>query len=267
MFDNFWQQLTTHTALRTLLEIVLYFLLAEIVRRFSGRIAGRLIRLRRFTRSYYPLRLERQKTLKGLVANAVSFFAYLLAILVTLSIFVSTESLLWVFGLFSAAFGLGARPIISDYITGISFIFDDPFDVGEKVEILGMEGVVEQVRLDTTHLRAPTGELLIIPNGEVRLVRNFSRGLFSLAKIRLKIEAGHLAESLVALERLSKEALQLLPNLLEPWQVINETGHLGQHIELSLIAKAKFGKAADLRPRLLAFLQEHFTNMEVLLVD
>lgn len=267
MFDNFWQQLTTHSTLFIVGRILFYFLLAELVRRLSWRIAGRLILLRRFTRSYRPLRLERQKTLKGLIANAVAFFVYLLAILATLSIFVSTDSLLWVFGLFSAAFGLGARPIISDYITGIGFIFDDPFDVGEKVEILGVEGVVEHVRLDTTHLRAPTGELLIIPNGEVRMVRNFSRGLFSLAKVRLKIDATHLAESLVVLEQLGKEALQILPNLLEPWQVINETGQLGQHIELTLIAKAKFGKAAELRPRLLAFLQERFTSMEVTLVD
>jgi small-conductance mechanosensitive channel len=43
-------------------------------------------------------------------------------------------------GLFAAAFGLGARPLVSDYLTGVGFLFEDTFDVGEKVDILGNEG-------------------------------------------------------------------------------------------------------------------------------
>jgi hypothetical protein len=78
--------------------------------------------------------------------------------------------------------------------TGISFIFEDTFDVGEKVEILNVEGVIEAVNLRTSTLRAPTGELYIVPNGEIRLIRNFSRGRFSITKITLKLageDLGH----------------------------------------------------------------------------
>jgi small-conductance mechanosensitive channel len=39
----------------------------------------------------------------------------------------------------------GARPLISDVLTGIDLIFEDTYAFGEKVEIQGVEGVVEAV--------------------------------------------------------------------------------------------------------------------------
>ncbi|MBK9051164.1 MAG: mechanosensitive ion channel family protein [Chloroflexi bacterium] len=139
---------------------------------------------------------------------------------------------------------------MSDYLTGINLLFEDPFDVGEKIELHGLaggpvEGVVEEVRLRATLMRAPTGELYSIPNGEIRVVRNFSRGRFSMADINLKINSEDLGTIIALLENLGKEAPAILPNLLEPWQIISETGVIGQQTELTLVAKARFGKAAE----------------------
>jgi small conductance mechanosensitive channel len=247
------------------LRIVLYFLLAWFVYRLSGRI-GRLVHLSRFTPRRYRLRPERQTTLHSLIASAISFLAFSLAILFSLNLFVGGDTLIWMVGLFSAAFGLGARPLISDFLTGISFLFEDTFDVGEKVEMLSVEGVIERVNLRTTHIRAPTGELYVMPNGEIRVVRNFSRGRFSMAKITIKLPGTDVTEALEALEELAAEAVMLLPNLLEPWQVISETATIGQQTELTLIAKARFGKAAEMQPRLLALVQEHLEKAGVMLV-
>ena len=63
------------------------------------------------------------------------------------------------------------------------------------------------------------------------------------------------------------EAIILLLNLLESWQVISEIGALGAHTELTLLAKANFGQAAELRPRLLALVQERLTVAGIVLVD
>jgi hypothetical protein len=54
---------------------------------------------------------------------------------------------------------------------------------------------------------------------------------------------------------------------LEPWRVINETGTLGAHTELTLLAKASFGQAAELRPHLLALVQERLTEAGITLAD
>jgi small conductance mechanosensitive channel len=163
-------------------------------------------------------------------------------------------------GLFSAAFGLGARPVISDILVGISFLFEDTFAVGEKVEILGMEGVIESINLRTTWMRSPTGELYTIPNGEIRTVRNFSRGRFSVTSVTFSIPAEALENTLEILTSLGQEAMLRLPNLLEPWQVLSESGTLGPHTELTILAKARFGKAAEMRPRLLALIHENLNE-------
>ena len=59
----------------------------------------------------------------------------------------------------------------------------------------------------------------------------------------------------------------LLPNLVEPWQVTSLEGVMGQYTELTLIAKARFGKAMEMRPRLLALVQERLLEENIPLVN
>jgi small-conductance mechanosensitive channel len=248
------------------LRIGCFYILAWLIHRLAPWMAGCLMRLVRFTPRGRQPRPERRATLRGLIVSAISSVAFAAATLVSLGQFVSVDTLFWVVGLFSAAFGLGARALISDVVGGLSFIFEDTFAVGEKVETLGVVGIVEAINLRTTWIRSPTGELYIVPNGEVRVVRNFSRGRFSVADIKLKIEAADLCQTLPLLEELGREAVSLLPNLLEPWQLISESGTIGQQTELTLLAKARFGKAAEMRPRLLALVQERLAEAGVTLV-
>lgn len=257
---------------QNLLAIFTAFALAWLVQRASGRLAQRLVGLNRFTTKRGRLRSERLETLRGLIAGVIGFLAFLVALVFTLSLFVDTATLIWVIGLFSAAFGLGARPLVSDYLTGINLLFEDPFDVGEKVELHGLiggsvEGVIEQVKLRSTYLRAPSGELYSIPNGEIRVVRNFSRGRFSMSNIILKINSDDLGRAIPLLEELGQEAMSLLPNLLEPWRVISPSGTISQHTELTLAAKAYFGKAAEMRPRLLTLVQERLHEANITLAE
>jgi small conductance mechanosensitive channel len=243
------------------------FIVAWIIHRMGARVATRFMRLNRFTPQHTRPSLERQRTLQTLIASLISVMVFFLATLFSLMQVVNVDTLLWIVGLFSAAFGLGARPQLSDILSGMGFLFEDTFSVGEKVEILGMEGVIEAVNLRTTWMRSPTGELYVIPNGEIRVVRNFSRGRFSIARVRLKIEAVRLIEALPILEALGKEAVNLLPNVLDPWQVINETGMIGQHTELTLVTHTRFGRAADTQPRLLALVQERLNEAGIALTD
>lgn len=259
--------LTANAWSSVLLRIGAFYALAWIVHRLSLRIAQHAVRLGRFRPRTREPRPERQATLQSVVASTISFVGFVTATLASLGQFVPTDTLIWMVGLFSAAFGLGARPLISDVLTGIGFIFEDTFAVGEKVEILGAEGVIEAVNLRTTWIRAPTGELFIVPNGEVRVVRNFSRGRFSAVKVNFKIPAADLSRALALLESLGTEAVEILPNLLEPWQVLSESGVIGQQTELALMAKARFGKAAEMRPRMLELVQQRLSQAGVPLVE
>jgi small conductance mechanosensitive channel len=265
------------------------FLLAFIVHRLAWHIAEGLLHSPLWSRvflwssnrlksSHFKLDVaearvsaERQHTIQHLVASTISIAAFAIAALLSLSQFLSAEALALFAGLFTAAFSLGARPLIADMLAGVSFIFEDNFDVGEKIEIASVtgqvEGVVESMNLQTTTVRAPTGELYVVPNSEIRILRNFSRGLFSTAHIKLRLATADLERALSLLSELGSEAVVLLPHLLGSWQVISETGALGAHTELTLLARASFGQAAELRPRLLALVQERLAQADIVLVD
>ncbi|RMF79042.1 MAG: mechanosensitive ion channel family protein [Chloroflexi bacterium] len=252
--------------LEYIIPIVGVYLLAYFVHRRSGFIARRLLPIGGFALRHRRPRPERQRTLYGLVSSAITIAAYMTATAVTIGRFVDATTVVWMIGLFTAGFGLGARPLLSDYLSGISFIFEDTFDVGEKVEIMGIQGLIEEVNLRMTLLRGEDGELYTIPNGEIRIVRNFSRGRYSVTNAIFKIPTRDLNRSLTLLDELGKEACTLLPNLIEPWQVLAED-NVGQHTELKVLAKAQFGKGAELRPRMVSLIHERLSEAEIELAD
>jgi small conductance mechanosensitive channel len=265
------------------------FLLAFIIHRLAWHIAGALLYSSLWSRVFLwsskrlksghfkldvaepEIRVGRQQTIQHLIASIISIAAFVVATLLSLGQFLSAESLALFAGLFTAAFSLGARPLIADMLTGMNFIFEDNFDLGEKIEIASpagkVEGVVESMNLQSTTIRAPGGELYVVPNSEIRILRNFSRGRFSTAHVKLKLATVDLERALPLLVGLGSEAMALHPHLLESWQVISETGALGAHTELTLLAKANYGQAAELRPRLLALVQERLAAVKIVLVD
>ncbi|MEL6309042.1 MAG: mechanosensitive ion channel family protein [Chloroflexota bacterium] len=250
-----------------ILPILIFYALAYVVHRLSGFIARRFKPVN-LINGESKRRGDRQQTLQALIASAVSVLGFLLATVFSLSLFVDAATLVWMIGLFSAAFGLGARPFIADFLTGISFIFEDIFDVGDKIEIplfpSTIEGVVERVTLRITQVRGMDGELFTMPNGDIRLVRNFSRGEISRTSVIVKVPSASVGKAIAHLELLGDKAMTRLPNLVEPWQVISETGTLDDASELTVLAKAKFGKGAELRTRMMAMLQDELAHAEIL---
>lgn len=266
MMDTLLNYLAENPWLVKVIKIAVFFLVAFIVQKAAGRLVIPLTGIIGL-RPGIGKNPERRATLNGLLASGIGMLAYIFAAIASVGLFVSTDTLVWMVGLFSAAFGLGARPLISDILTGIGFIFEDTFSVGEKVEFLEIEGVVEAINLRTSLLRSPSGELYVIPNGEIRTIRNFSRGRFSTTNVHLKISSSDLSHALATLDDLGKEAVLVLPNLLEPWHIISEEGVLGQQTGLTLLAKARFGKAAAMRPKLLALIHERLAEAGIQLVD
>jgi small conductance mechanosensitive channel len=245
---------------QNLLLVLVFFLVAWLVRRLSSRIARHMVQVGRWSRRPRADNPERRKTLQGVIAGLISVAALTIAVVASLALFVGIDRTVWMVGLFSAAFGLGAHRLVADVVSGMTLIFEDTFAVGEKVQLQDVEGVVEAVNIRSTAIRAPSGELYRVPNGEVRVVRNFSRGSFSAANVAVTVPAAELEQALAVLGPLGQEAVLRLPDLLEPWMVISETGVLTETTQLTLVAKARFGRAAELRPQLLAFVQEHLSE-------
>ena len=103
-----------------------------------------------------------------------------------------------------AALGFGAQFLVRDIIAGMFIFIEDQFVVGDTIEVNGQAATVEAVTLRSTRLRDFHGRELHVPNGEMKVVVNHSRG-WNRAVVDLPVAAGqdlavalHLAESVVA---------------------------------------------------------------------
>jgi moderate conductance mechanosensitive channel len=251
--------------------ILLYFVIAFVISRLARPVARRLVRLRGLVPKNRQPSAERALTLEGLLSSAIALLAFAIALIAMIALFVQADTLLWVVGLFSAAFGWGARSLVSDVLSGGGFIFRNTFDIGEKVELnIGMEkieGVIEQVNVIDTLVRSPTGELFTVPNGEIRLIRNFSRSAFSSGRITFFIPTRDLMRVEQTLHELGQEIVLLVPDILEPWQVITTEERIGQKTQIMLVIRMTFGKAATAKLKAIDLLFERLGKDEIEILD
>jgi small conductance mechanosensitive channel len=79
------------------------------------------------------------------------------------------------------AIGFGAQRMVQDLLSGFFVLVEHQYGFGDVIRISppgttgGITGTVEEVTLRATKLRTYTGELVIVPNGEIRQVTNTSR--------------------------------------------------------------------------------------------
>ena len=78
-------------------------------------------------------------------------------------------------GVIGLAIGFGAQTLVKDIISGIFFLIDDAFRVGDYIETAGTKGMVEHISLRSLRLRHPRGPVFTIPFGGMGTVKNNSR--------------------------------------------------------------------------------------------
>jgi small conductance mechanosensitive channel len=245
-----------------LLRGTVTFLIAALVARALAWLIWRieLSRLMIYQRGFSE---RRQTTLRYLIGSLLNGLAVLITLLIILAMFIQPSALITALGLLSAGIGIAARPFISDFLGGVVLLFEDQFALGDKVEIgdKNVSGVVERVSLRTTHIRGDSGELWIVPNGDVRTIRNFTRGSFSPANIRLTVPTAKLDETLALLAELIADPG---PGVIEPPEIISEDGEIGAMTVLMLKVKAHHGLGPQVRRQLLARLQVALTEHAII---
>ena len=248
--------------------VIVIFFLAWLVTRISGRLAGWALRFARYdaparvTETVAPpsAYTRRHQTVQLLLASFINFMAFTVAFILAAGQFVSLVNLAVVSTIVANAFGFAARDTIGDFLNGISNIFENRFDVGDNVSIFRvgdtLEGTVERVTVRTLTIRTRAGELIVVPQGEVRILRNYSRGSFTGTHVVVLVAAADLPAALAVLLALADEAAALLPDLLEPWKVVGHDGQLGAAAEIHLHARARYGRGAEVRLRMMTLVAE-----------
>lgn len=78
-------------------------------------------------------------------------------------------------GVIGIAVGFGAQALVKDIVSGIFFLIDDAFRIGEYIEVGSLRGTVESMSIRSLRVRHHLGAIHTIPFGELTSLTNYSR--------------------------------------------------------------------------------------------
>ena len=118
---------------------------------------------------------KRKKTLLQLSRNIVRVLVILIAGLFILETYgVDTKGLIASLSVIGVVVGLALQDLLKDFISGVSIIIEGQYRVGDTVTINGFRGEIIGVGLKSTHIKAYTGEIMIIANRLINEVVNYN---------------------------------------------------------------------------------------------
>lgn len=131
--------------------------------------------------------LSRVATLLPIIGRTAQFLIVGIAIIMVLQHWgINIGPILAGAGVVGLAIGFGAQTLVKDIVSGLFFLADDAFRVGEYIDVGGTMGTVEKISLRSLRLRHHRGLVHTIPYGEIPKLTNFSRD-WVIMKLRFKV--------------------------------------------------------------------------------
>ena len=121
--------------------------------------------------------IKRAETLGRVIRYLISVVVTLVGTMLVLSeMGISLAPILGAAGVVGLAVGFGAQSLVRDYFSGFFMLLENQIRQGDVVTLSGQTGTVEEITLRYIQLRDYAGNVYFIPNGQVTLVINMSRG-------------------------------------------------------------------------------------------
>ncbi len=188
------------------LTILLIFIIAKIILYLLNKIIKRSFTPLKKSKNY-QMKIQRANTLIPLLQNISRYVIYFIASAMALKKFgVDTTAIIASAGVVGLAVGFGAQSFVKDVISGAFIFFEGTVSVGDTITVGEHSGTVEAINLRNIHLRKFSGELRVIPNGEVSNFGNFNKGF-----MRAVVEVG------VAYEQDVEKGMKALEKIADKW--------------------------------------------------
>jgi small-conductance mechanosensitive channel len=208
-----------------------------------------------------PAGLERRmKTLETLADRMVATVIAVIAVLMILSKFkVDIGPAIAGLGVVGIAVGFGAQTLVRDWLAGIFIVIENQYSVGDVVSIAGVGGAVEGFSLRRTILRDLDGTVHTVPNGQIVVASNMTRGW---ARVNLNVSVAYdtdIDRAIAVIERVGAE-LKADPDwtdkVVDPPTVLRVDALGESSVDLKVLGKVlpaeQWGVTGELRKRILA---------------
>ncbi len=173
-FENWFEEWGLAVIVTLGVAVLLTVVLELFVRRFRRKLEGS-------PSLTQELNLQRIATLTGALSAAGLVVIWVVSLLLVLGkLDVPLGPFFASAGIAGVALGFGAQSIVRDTLSGFFILLENQFGVGDVVQLhttaTPVTGKVESLTLRVTTLRDFDGSLHLVPNGNIQLVSNRSRG-------------------------------------------------------------------------------------------
>ncbi|MHC8508579.1 MAG: mechanosensitive ion channel family protein [Rhodospirillales bacterium] len=164
-------------------------------------------------------------------------------------------------GVIGIAIGFGSQTLVRDIVSGVFFLVDDAFRLGEYIDVGEVRGAVEKMSLRSLRLRHHLGMVHTVPFGEIKTLTNFSRD-WVIMKLRFRVPFGTDTEKVRKLFKQAGQEMLADPviggDFIQPFksQGVLEVDDYGMIVRGKFMAKP--GKQFLIRRKAFAKVQEVF---------
>lgn len=252
---------------RGVLQAVVILLLADLLWHLAKAYIGRTLELAVVDETASPAEAARRSRLRTLLPIFRNMLAVLLATVAVLMVLsglgVQIAPLIAGAGIFGVAIGFGSQALVKDVISGVFYMLDDAFRVGEYIQSGSYMGTVESFSLRSVRLRHHRGPVFTVPFGELGAVQNMSRD-WVIDKFRIRVPFDtdvRLVKKL--LKGIGAEMLtdpELAPQIIETVKMkgVEQFGDFGMELSFSVMTKP--GYQSVVRRRAYTMIQQAFAE-------
>ncbi|WGF89955.1 mechanosensitive ion channel family protein [Marinivivus vitaminiproducens] len=207
-------------------------------------------------------RRARLRTLLPILRNVLMVvLAVMTGLMVLSSLGIEVAPLIAGAGVVGIAIGFGAQTLVKDIISGMFFLLDDAFRVGEYIESGDIRGTVESFSLRSMKIRHHRGALHTIPFGALDKITNYSRD-WVIDKMTVNVPFD---TDLALVKRIVKQVGKELaadeefkPHIIEPlkMQGVDQFSDFAMEIRMKMMTKP--GEQFVIRRRAYAMIKQAF---------
>jgi len=180
--ENYWNQFVENfiRGIPNLLTALGIFIVSLYLARFLSNILRRVLRSR-----------KAPEGVTHLLGQLTLWTVILIGMITALQRFFDVTAFLAGLGIVGFTIGFALQDVMKNFASGIILLLQQPFHVGESIELAGFEGTVLAIDLRTTEIRALDGRIVILPNASVLAnpIVNYTRA--SQRRVELSLNLSH----------------------------------------------------------------------------
>ncbi|OBZ94746.1 hypothetical protein ADU59_16190 [Pararhizobium polonicum] len=214
--------------------------------------------------SAHAARNGRLLTLLPILRTMLAIVIALIAVMMVLSgLGVQVAPLIAGAGIFGVAIGFGSQTLVKDVISGVFYMMDDAFRVGEYIQSGSYKGTVESFSIRSVKLRHHRGPVFTVPFGTLGAIENMSRD-WVIDKFTISVgydtDINKVRKMVKGVGAALLEDEELGPLIIETLKMkgVEQFGDYG--IDLSFAMMTKPGYQTTIRRRAYMMIREAFTQ-------